>query len=126
LRGGIGRDYLDGGKNHDTMEGGADFDSYIADNEDSILDSDGKGSVVLNGNQLSGGKRKSSDPANIYKGGGNTYELNGTTLRINGGLVISNFRNGNLLINLETEPDDPPPPDVPRTSTTPSTKPPLS
>ena len=118
LEGGAGNDKLDGGAGNDTLDGGADsdqlrggtgFDTYKADSQDVINDSDGQGSVQLQGRTLRGGKRKRNDPPNTYKGsGGETYVLRGSTLLVNGGLTIQNFRNGNLGIKLETEKEPPP------------------
>lgn len=121
LRGGADSDTIIGAGGHDILYGdaGADFlygvdghDYYFADAQDTILDSDGQGGVYLGNKLLGGGKRKETDPENEFKGGGNTYILNGTTLIINGGLTINQFTNGDLGIILETEPEDPvPPPD---------------
>ena len=68
------------------------------------------GAVILGNKLLTGGKRKESDPENIYHGGGNKYELIGSTLIVNGSLTINNYENGELGIILVTEPDEPPPP----------------
>lgn len=130
LLGGGDSDLLMGGGENDTLigdggsdvlygDGGTDLlygvdghDYYFADAQDTILDSDGQGGVYLGNKLLGGGKRKASDPEDEYKGGGNVYVLNGTTLVINGGLTINQFTNGDLGIILETEPEDPaPPPD---------------
>ena len=109
LDGGAGNDTLDGGAGSDQLRGGTGFDTYKADAEDVINDSDGQGSVQLQGRTLRGGKRKRRDPANTYKGsGGEIYVLRGSTLLVNGGLTIQNFRNGNLGIKLETEKEPPP------------------
>lgn len=106
LEGGEGRDYLEGGEGSDTLYGGAGHDTYKADSFDVISDEDGRGSVLLEGRRLTGGTRSEDDPENTYYGGGNTYVLDGTTLTINGGLVINDFTNGDLQINLEEEEDD--------------------
>ena len=124
LKGGEGRDTLYGGKGNDRLEGGSDkdilyggegrdelfgddgYDAYYSDSGGVIEDSDGRGAVYLAKKLLTGGKRKETDPENLYKGGGNTYELNGSTLTVNGGLTINSFTNGDLGIHLETEPDD--------------------
>lgn len=77
------------------------------DAQDTVQDdSAGQGYVVLGNKVLTGGKRKEDDPENEYKGGGNVYVLNGTTLVVNGGLTINQFKNGDLGINLETEPEE--------------------
>lgn len=112
LYGSGGKDYLDAGDDADTLRGGDGFDTYTIDNEDTIIDSDGKGAVFLGSRQLTGGSRTEDDPENTYYGGGNTYVLNGTTLVINGGLTVEEFSNGNLGIFLGTEPDDEEKPDM--------------
>ncbi|WP_272493077.1 calcium-binding protein [Atopomonas sediminilitoris] len=107
ITGGVGNDILVGGDGRDMMRGGMDFDTYFADKHDVIEDDNaGRGQVFLGNQVLTGGKRKESDPENEYKGGGNLYVLNGTTLVVNGGLSINQFTNGDLGIHLETEPDD--------------------
>ena len=106
LDGGQGRDLLVGGADADRLEGGEDFDLYQADNLDTIVDSDGVGGVFLDGFRLAGGARTEDDPENTYYGSGDTYVLNGTTLKVNGGLTIEQFSNGDLGIFLDTEPDD--------------------
>lgn len=113
LLGEAGDDYLVGGEGKDILLGGAGFDTYSADDEDTIVDNDAKGQVFLHGGRLAGGTRKQSDPENTYYGSGNTYVLNGTSLTINGGLRVNNYNNGDLGIYLKTEPDDPPPPEKP-------------
>ncbi|SUD13197.1 calcium binding hemolysin protein [Aquipseudomonas alcaligenes] len=90
----------------DQLFGGQGFDIYKADISDTITDSDGYGRVEFNGRSLTGGKRKETDPENIYKNGGDTYVLTGTTLVVNGGLTINDFSDGKLGIFLITEPDD--------------------
>ncbi|MDK2126955.1 calcium-binding protein, partial [Parachitinimonas caeni] len=118
LRGGKGNDSLIGGKGNDRLEGEAGkdvlkgdegFDTYIADTFDRIRDDDkGEGKVYLKNAELTGGVRKKSDPANVYKSrdGRFVYVLAGDQLTINNGLVIENFKNGRLGINLRTVKDD--------------------
>lgn len=106
IAGGEGRDYLEGGEGADTLYGGEGFDTYQADRFDVIRDEDGRGSVLLDGRRLTGGTRSEDDPENTYYGGGNTYVLDGTTLTINGGLVIHDFTNGDLQIILEEEEEE--------------------
>lgn len=107
LYGASGNDLLDGGVGADLMQGGDGRDLYFADNQDTIMDSDGSGTVNLKGaGNLTGGTRKESDPANEYRRGNTLYALNGTTLTVNGGLTIQQFHNGDLGIFLDTEPDD--------------------
>ena len=59
LLGGVGDDVLNGGTGSDTLIGGQGTDIYqfiSGDGADSIQDSDGLGSIVLNGNTLSAAK----------------------------------------------------------------------
>ncbi|WP_277344991.1 calcium-binding protein, partial [Metapseudomonas otitidis] len=105
--GGADADYLDGGKGADTLKGGGGRDIYIVDVEDTVEDDLlGMGAVILGNKLLTGGERKEDDPENEYKGGGNVYVLNGTTLVVNGGLTINKFKNGDLGINLKTKPEE--------------------
>jgi Ca2+-binding RTX toxin-like protein len=107
LYGANGNDLLDGGAGADLLQGGDGRDLYFADAEDTIMDSDGSGTVNLKGaGNLTGGTRKESDPANEYRNGNTLYVLNGTTLTVNGGLTIQLFTNGDLGIFLDTKPDD--------------------
>ncbi|MBU3059825.1 LysM peptidoglycan-binding domain-containing protein, partial [Pseudomonas indica] len=103
---GVGNDILRGDAGRDTLYGGNGRDFYFSDSSDTLLDADGNGGVYLNNKLLGGGKRKESDPENEYKGGGNVYVLSGTTLVINGGLTINQFKNGDLGIHLETTPEE--------------------
>ncbi|WP_411850172.1 putative Ig domain-containing protein [Stenotrophomonas sp. LGBM10] len=116
LYGGDGNDTLDGGDDDDRLDGGADVDLlrggagndfYIADWQDTIEDSDGLGRVAINGvGILSGGKRAKDAPAGQYRKGDLIYQLDGTTLIVNGSLRINNFVSGALGITLEDEEDD--------------------
>jgi len=116
LHGGTEADHLYGGAQRDYLYGGLGEDWYHADSEDVIEDEGGDGHVILGNRVLSGGSRTQDDPENTYYGGGNTYVWIGNTLTINGGLVINNFDNGDLHINLtERDEDDPPPDESPDT-----------
>lgn len=107
LKGGGGDDYLEGGEGNDTLEGGEGKDVYKSDALDTIIDdAAGEGEVYLGSLKLTGGTRKESDPQNIYRNGNTTYELNGSTLIINGGLKIEQYQPGQLGIVLETIPDE--------------------
>lgn len=82
LIGNAGDDTLKGGANSDTLIGGAGNDTYIVnagDGYDTVLDSDGQGSLVLNGVTLSGGALVAGT-TNIWKNKdqGITYTLKGT------------------------------------------------
>ena len=112
-----GNDYLEGGSDGDMMLGGTGFDTYIANNEDSIFDADGNGRVIFEDVRLTGGKSKELyDPTyknddGVYNGNGGTYILKNGILRFtdsNGTLTINNFKNGDLGIKLVKEqPEDP-------------------
>lgn len=106
---GTGDDILDGGKGKDVLEGGEGFDTYYADKEDTIIDSDGKGKVILDKKTLSGGERDAKkDPEGEYKSDdGLTYKWSGGDLSVNG-VKIKNFQNGQLGIKLETKDDEEP------------------
>ena len=119
LFGGAGNDTLFGGTTDDTLEGGAGYDDYFINGAgtgiDSILDTDGKGSIIwkyANGNDeiLTGGSAqaggsiwKSSDGTITYTEG---FAADGSTeLEIaanNKIATIDDFSNGEFGINLTT------------------------
>ncbi|MFI3156852.1 MAG: calcium-binding protein [Methylococcaceae bacterium] len=115
LLGGTGNDILHGddGAGGDILEGGSGNDTYYADNGDTIRDSDGQGSIYLNGKQLTFATRKAGET--LYKdASGNTYIQAGNTLLINDPLIIKNFSSGDLGITLdEYNPNDPNNPTIP-------------
>ena len=96
-------DILEGGDGSDIMRGGAGNDIYYADSRDIITDSDGNGSVYLEDTLLTGGKQiakssrvyKSADGKYTY-----VYDKEANTLTINNGLVIQDFTDGHLGIDL--------------------------
>jgi Ca2+-binding RTX toxin-like protein len=75
LVGNGGTDILQGGKGNDTLLGGAGNDAYIyttGDGFDTILDSDGLGSIAADGNLLTGGDQFGD--ARVHRdAGGHTY-----------------------------------------------------
>jgi len=81
LDGGSGNDVLKGGLGKDILKGGADFDTYYADNGDTINDSDGKGRVFLADMLLTGGMKKAGDDFWRDKNG-HIYTLSGTKLSV--------------------------------------------
>ncbi len=113
LYGSAGIDLLNGGDDADTLHGGDGYDIYNVDNQDTVMDTDGRGAVYRGNMLLTGGSRKEGDPENTYNGKGDTYVLNGHTLIVNGGLTFEEFTNGDLGIYLKTEPEDPLPPEKP-------------
>ncbi|MGL4668391.1 MAG: hypothetical protein ACRCWR_10750, partial [Saezia sp.] len=129
LYGGDGDDELDGGEGKDRLEGGKGNDTYIADEGDTISDSDGKGEVKFNGKKLGDGNRAKDDPEHEYMGEGGIkyYWDGGSTLLVNGGannggITIEDFVNDEnknhlgIYLKEEEEDDDssaavnPPPP----------------
>ena len=103
----------------DLLKGKNGYDTYIVDTMDVIEDSDGSGEVYLRdgrnkclvpissykGNKLTGGVHAENDPENTYYGGGIKYFWEGGDLIINDGLIIKNFRNGDLNIRLREKDD---------------------
>lgn len=119
LDGGAGSDYLDGGMGSDNLKGGSGFDSYIADDGDTVSDSDGSGTVNLNGLQLQGGEAEGDEgdggsntviEGKTYTGSsGETYVFSGGTLTVSGSggtISIKNWRQGRLGITLRNKDDD--------------------
>lgn len=104
LNGGTGNDILHGDDNAggDILEGGAGNDTYYADDGDTIRDSDGKGTIYLNGKQLSFATRKPGETI-WTDAAGNSFTLNGTTLLVNDPLTIENFSNGQFGIYLDEQ-----------------------
>lgn len=111
IEGRAGEDILHGddGEGGDTLDGGADFDTYYADEGDTIRDSDGKGVVHLNGKKLSFALRKKG--ATLYLDAqGLKYNLNGGRLEVGDPLVIEDFDNKvdlGIYLDEEEDPDDP-------------------
>ena len=68
MKGGDGNDVMYG---KDFLEGGSGFDTYIAGNNDTIIDNDNKGRVLFNGKLLSGGEWDKDK--NAYVGDGGKY-----------------------------------------------------
>ncbi|MDO8416586.1 MAG: hypothetical protein Q7S87_10300, partial [Agitococcus sp.] len=77
LRGGAGADKLYGGIYDDTLDGGSDtnadsllggfgFDTYLVSSNDSILDSDNKGSIEFDGTKLTGGVWTGNTPEGVH------------------------------------------------------------
>jgi Ca2+-binding RTX toxin-like protein len=107
LIGSTGNDILHGddGAGGDILEGGAGYDTYYADEGDTIRDSDSKGTIYLNGKQLTFATRKKGETI-WTDAAGNAFTLNGTTLLVNDPLTIENFSNGQFGIYLD-EAEDP-------------------
>lgn len=107
-----GDDILIGGQGRDRMEGGEGRDTYVIGAGDTVMDSDGVGEVRWGGQQLTGGTRSESDPANTYRSedGRFIYTLENNNLSVTDTLptdqalreraVIENFQSGQLGITL--------------------------
>ncbi len=112
LRSHRGDDILIGGQGRDRMEGGEGHDTYVIDAGDTVMDSDGLGEVRWGGQELTGGRRSESDPANTYRSedGRFLYTLEHNNLSITDTqasdqalrerAVIENFQSGQLGITL--------------------------
>ncbi len=110
LSGGAGADYLVGGQGNDRLDGGNGFDTYVIDSgdgADTIIDADGQGEIILDGQTLTGsasfqdGKYKSADGKYTFSFAGDPEE--GGMLVISsetGSIKLSNFKNGALGIKL--------------------------
>jgi Ca2+-binding RTX toxin-like protein len=116
--GGAGNDTLTGGEGQDSLEGGLGNDVYIEGIDgaiDTLLDTDGQGSVRLGGQLLTGGTAayQTTQPASWYNGN-LTYRRDGNDLLVirDGQIELSikdfDFTNGSLGITLKmgTAPDD--------------------
>ena len=85
LFGNEGQDYLTGGLADDTLEGGPGRDLYwhdVGDGNDTIIDSDNTGTLVLGGRPLSGGFRDGTSGDWLSPDGLIRYALSGTSLTI--------------------------------------------
>jgi len=123
LQGGAGADHLIGGEQDDTLvggtgddllEGGAGFDRYVwntGDGNDRIEDSDNRGNIVINGQALTGGVKRSDGTTPTYQtlDGAITFEQVGGDLLVHIGdetlTVNENFQSGQLGIKLVDEAD---------------------
>lgn len=122
LKGNHGDDVLIAGAGKDELFGGQGKDRYIVDKLDEITDEDGKGTVELfdavseTKKKLTGGGEGSQKATEggvyINQEDGTVYhwEGEGGKLIVDGGLVIHNFNNGDLDIELMQETPPLPPP----------------
>jgi trimeric autotransporter adhesin len=105
LYGGSGNDELDGGEGIDFLAGGSGWDRYFYNAQngiDTITDSDGSGSIAVNGNVLSGGKQVGDE--RVYRDSNNQMyaQVDANTLVIAGKLVVKNYSpgSGNLGLSM--------------------------
>jgi len=95
LVGNAGDDLLMGGKGNDILLGGAGDDNYVytsGDGVDTILDSDGKGRIAMDGAILAGGAQYGD--TRVYKSTDNKHLytlVNETTLIIDGQIVVQGY-----------------------------------
>ena len=84
IKSGGGKDILSAGldSDEDTLEGGEGDDEYHVYNNDTIIDSDGKGKVWFNSTSYLTGGVETKPGSKIYTGGGYTYHLNGSNLKV--------------------------------------------
>jgi Ca2+-binding RTX toxin-like protein len=102
LAGNAGADLLQGGLGNDTLLGGAGNDAYVyatGDGLDTLFDSDGLGSIAVDGSTLAGGAQYGD--ASVHKdANGHIYADVGRGLVIDGNLFVQNWQPGNLGLNL--------------------------
>jgi VCBS repeat-containing protein len=109
LEGGMGADTLEGGKGDDTLIGGQGDDTYLyqtnpfhptqGDGFDTIVDTDGQGRINYDGATLSGGSQYGG--TGVYRDADkHLYVQTEEGLVIDGNLVVKNFHDGDLNINL--------------------------
>lgn len=102
LYGNGGNDTLDGGTGNDMLVGGERADTYVfqtGDGFDTILDSDGVGSIVYDGETLTGGAQygdnrvyRSADGKHLY------VQVDANSLVVDGNILINNYTAGDLNI----------------------------
>ncbi|HFD81385.1 MAG TPA: hypothetical protein ENK05_13485, partial [Gammaproteobacteria bacterium] len=107
LEGGAGDDVLRGGRGNDTLVGGVGNDTYRiepGDGLDTVIDSDGQGSLVYAGITLAGGSATAAGADSYLDDNGIRYTLRGSTLLIttgDGQLQVRDFSDGMLGIRLQ-------------------------
>ncbi len=120
LVGNAGDDSLAGSAGTDVLLGGHGFDRYYwntGDGNDRIEDSDATGMILVNGQMLVGGVKKSGQTDWESPDGTITYELSGTDLvvKLNNQAILTvneDFQNGQFgirLIDRSSAPTDTPP-----------------
>jgi Ca2+-binding RTX toxin-like protein len=102
LKGGAGNDELTGGAGADTLDGGRGYDTYIyksGSGRDVITDTSGQ--ILLDGEQLTGGRRGSDEEIYHSRDRKHSYSWSGGDLTIDGTITVANFRRGDLGIFLD-------------------------
>ena len=106
--GGDGNDYLTDGEGTNRFEGGSGADTYFITystnpKTQTIVDSDGLGSINAGGFTLAGGT-KQSEQDSVVDANGFTYSFSGVNLTITKqgySILVQDFTNGNLGISLK-------------------------
>ncbi|MCB1774088.1 MAG: hypothetical protein KDI88_10760, partial [Gammaproteobacteria bacterium] len=113
LFGGVGNDELDGGGGADYLEGGAGDDRYYAGAGDVVFDIDGVGYLFFDDDLLFGGTDDAGSGRFLSADQAFAFSLQGDDLRVDrlvdgGSLLVLDFVNGDLRIDLVSS-DSPPP-----------------
>jgi Ca2+-binding RTX toxin-like protein len=99
LIGNGGNDTLTGGKGNDTLLGGANNDTYrytTDDGFDTLLDSDGEGSIIVDGTPLAGGAEYGDARVHRDAGGHLYVDVGQSQLVIDGNMLVKNYSGGQL------------------------------
>ncbi len=104
LVGNGGVDTLSGGKGNDTLLGGAGADTYVyatGDGLDTILDSDGKGSIFMDDVTLTGGSQYGDDKVHRSDDGKHLYvQVDDKTLVIDGNIIVNGYAASSAALGL--------------------------
>lgn len=87
---------------NDILLGGAGADTYVyntGDGFDTIIDSDGQGSIVVDGNTLAGGEQYGDERVH-RDAAGHLYVQAGNNLIVDNAMIVLNYSNGNLGLNM--------------------------
>jgi Ca2+-binding RTX toxin-like protein len=109
LVGGSGVDIFCGGKGNDYLEGGAGNDTYnytTNDGFDTLLDSDGQGSIVEDGTTLTGGDQYGDARVHRDAGGHLYVDVGQNQLLIDGNMLVKNYTSGQLGLTLTGAPTE--------------------
>ncbi|MBI5007088.1 MAG: hypothetical protein HZB95_08165 [Nitrosomonadales bacterium] len=103
LAGNAGDDLMRGGQGSDVLLGGSGNDAYIyttGDGLDTILDSDGQGSIAMDGANLAGGEQYGDSRVHRDADGRLYVDVGGDRLVIDGNILIEGQQEGELGITL--------------------------